>query len=62
MKAVVIPRHGGLDVLGLTDAADPQIAANEVLVRVRACVLNHLDLWAPSELRGRQFGKIVLEI
>jgi NADPH:quinone reductase-like Zn-dependent oxidoreductase len=55
MKAVVIPRHGGPEVLGLTDVADPQIAANEVLVRVRACALNHLDLWVRNGLPGIHF-------
>ncbi len=45
MKAVVFHQHGGPDVLKYTDAPDPTIRANEVLVRVKACALNHLDLW-----------------
>jgi len=45
MKAVVFHQHGGPDVLKYTDAPDPTIRANEVLVRVEACALNHLDLW-----------------
>ena len=45
MKAVVFHQHGGPDVLRYTDAPDPAIRANEVLVRVKACALNHLDLW-----------------
>jgi NADPH:quinone reductase-like Zn-dependent oxidoreductase len=46
MKAVRFHEHGGLDVLKYEDAPDPAIGANEVLVKVRACALNHLDLWA----------------
>ena len=45
MKAVRFHGHGGADVLRFEDAPDPQAAAGEVIVRVRACALNHLDLW-----------------
>jgi len=45
MKAVVFHQHGAPDVLKYIDAPDPVIRANEVLVRVKACALNHLDLW-----------------
>jgi NADPH:quinone reductase-like Zn-dependent oxidoreductase len=55
MKAVVIPRHGGPDVLELRDVAQPAPGAGEVLVRVRACALNHLDLWSRKGIAGVQF-------
>jgi NADPH:quinone reductase-like Zn-dependent oxidoreductase len=45
MKAVRFHEHGSIDVLKYEDAPDPKIEANEVLVKVRACALNHLDLW-----------------
>ena len=45
MKAVRFHEHGGLDVLKYEDAPQPKIGPNEVLVRVKACALNHLDLW-----------------
>jgi NADPH:quinone reductase-like Zn-dependent oxidoreductase len=45
MKAILFYKHGGPEVLQYTDAPTPSIRANEVLVRVRACALNHLDLW-----------------
>src|SRR5256885_8598194 len=45
MKGIVFHQHGGPEVLKYTDAPDPTIRPNEVLVRVRACALNHLDLW-----------------
>jgi NADPH:quinone reductase-like Zn-dependent oxidoreductase len=52
MKAVIFEQHGGPDVLKLAEVADPQIKANEVLVEVRACALNHLDVWARNGLPG----------
>src|SRR3984893_9452262 len=45
MKAIRFHRHGGAEVLKYEDAAVPAVRANEVLVRVKACALNHLDLW-----------------
>lgn len=52
MKAVVFNRHGGPEVLEYTDAPDPTIKANEVLVEVKACALNHLDVWVRGGLPG----------
>jgi NADPH:quinone reductase-like Zn-dependent oxidoreductase len=37
--------HGGPEVLTYEEAPDPEPRAGQVLVRVRACALNHLDLW-----------------
>src|SRR5947208_13934765 len=45
MKAIVFHRHGGPEVLKYADAPEPALRANDVLVRVKACALNHLDLW-----------------
>jgi NADPH:quinone reductase-like Zn-dependent oxidoreductase len=52
MKAIVFQQHGGPEVLQYTDAPVPAVRANEVLVRVRACALNHLDLWVRGGLPG----------
>src|SRR5688572_21856129 len=52
VKAVVFAEHGGPEVLRYTDALDPSIRANEVLVEVRACALNHLDVWVRGGLPG----------
>jgi NADPH:quinone reductase-like Zn-dependent oxidoreductase len=52
MKAVVFNQHGGPEVLEYTDAPVPTIKANEVLVEVKACALNHLDVWARAGLPG----------
>src|SRR3954465_6071728 len=45
VKAVRFHQHGGPDVLRYEDAPDPELAPGEVLIRVRACALNHLDIW-----------------
>jgi NADPH:quinone reductase-like Zn-dependent oxidoreductase len=45
MRAVVIREHGGPEVLKSEEIADPVVAPGEVLVRVRAVALNHLDVW-----------------
>ena len=50
MKAIVFDQHGGPEVLRYTDVPEPAIRANDVLVRVRACALNHLDLWVRGGL------------
>ncbi|MFS8086354.1 MAG: alcohol dehydrogenase catalytic domain-containing protein, partial [Acidobacteriota bacterium] len=52
MKAVIFLQHGGPDVLEFTEVADPQTKANEVLIEVRACALNHLDVWVRGGLPG----------
>ena len=52
MKAVIFNQHGGPEVLQLAEVPDPQIKANEVLIEVRACALNHLDVWVRNGLPG----------
>lgn len=50
MKVSRIHQCGGPDVIRYEDAEVPRAKANEVLVRVRACSLNHLDLWVRGGL------------
>jgi 2-desacetyl-2-hydroxyethyl bacteriochlorophyllide A dehydrogenase len=45
MKAVIFREHGGTHKLSYEDFATPTIGPKEVLVRVKACALNHLDIW-----------------
>jgi NADPH:quinone reductase-like Zn-dependent oxidoreductase len=52
MKAITFNQHGGPAVLEFVEAPTPSIKPNEVLVEVRACALNHLDVWARRGLPG----------
>ena len=52
MKAVVFERFGGPEVLEYRDVPDPTPRADEALIEVKACGINHLDLWVRSGLRG----------
>ena len=52
MKAAIFRQHGGPEVLEYADVPEPQIRANEVLVEVKACALNHLDMFARGGLPG----------
>ena len=52
MKAIVFSEYGGPEVLRYAEVREPEIGADGVLVRVRACALNHLDLWVRRGLPG----------
>src|SRR5260370_10623469 len=67
MKAVVITKPGGPEVLEIREVATPQPSAEEVLVRVHAAGLNRADLLqrqgkypappdAPQEIPGLEFA------
>lgn len=52
MKAMVFHEHGGPDVLVMGEVDDPVPGAGEVLVDVRACALNHLDIFVRRGIPG----------
>jgi NADPH:quinone reductase-like Zn-dependent oxidoreductase len=52
MKAVFFEKHGGPEVLEYGTLKDPVLDANDVLVGVKACALNHLDIWVREGLPG----------
>jgi NADPH:quinone reductase-like Zn-dependent oxidoreductase len=45
MRAAIFHEFGGPDVIRIEDVEQPKPGAGEVLLEVRACALNHLDLW-----------------
>jgi zinc-binding alcohol dehydrogenase/oxidoreductase len=60
VKAIVIHRDGGPEVLRYEDVPDPVPGPGEVLISLRAASLNHLDLWVrkglPSVPKPRILG------
>src|SRR5881296_2439236 len=60
MRAVRIHEDGGPEVLRYEEAPDPVAGPGEVLVRIRAASLNHLDVWVrkglPSVPKPRILG------
>jgi NADPH:quinone reductase-like Zn-dependent oxidoreductase len=60
VKAIRIHEDGGPEVLRYEDAPDPEPGPDDVLIRLRAASLNHLDLWVrkglPSVPKPRILG------
>ena len=52
MKAVRIHQFGGPEVLTYEDVPDPKPRKDQVLIRVRACSVNHLDIFVRGGLPG----------
>jgi len=59
MKAARIHQFGGPEVLTYEDIPDPVTRKDQVLVRVKACSLNHLDLWVRKGLPGVKLPHIL---
>jgi len=59
MKAVRIHQFGGPEVLTYEDIPDPILRKDQVLVRVKACSLNHLDVWVRKGLPGVKLPHIL---
>lgn len=55
MKLARIHRHGGPEALVYEDAPEPTIAPHQALIRVRACSINHLDLFVRAGIPGMTF-------
>ena len=54
MKAVRFHEFGGLEKLAYEDAPIPKIGPTEALIKVGACALNHLDIWARAGTRSER--------
>src|SRR5262245_2392240 len=70
MKAFQLIAHGTPGKFELRELPEPSPGPNEVVIRVRACGLNHLDLWTeqgelpipiplPRTLGGEVAGEII---
>src|SRR5690625_7689109 len=60
MRAAIYDEYGGPEVLRVGEVEKPTPGEGEVLVRVRAVALNHLDIWVrrglPIELELPHIG------
>lgn len=52
MHAVFFNQHGDESVLQYGTLPDPQVSAGQVLIQIKACALNHLDLWVRRGIPG----------
>ncbi len=59
MKAVRLHEFGGPEVLRYEDIPDAQPRKDQLLIRVKACALNHLDIWVRNGLPGVKLPHIL---
>ncbi len=59
MKAVRLHEFGSPEVLKYEDVPDPELRKDQVLIRVKACAMNHLDLWCRKGLPGVKLPHIL---
>jgi NADPH:quinone reductase-like Zn-dependent oxidoreductase len=52
VKATIFKQHGAPEVLEYTDVPEPSFRENEVVVEVKACALNHLDIFVRTGMPG----------
>jgi NADPH:quinone reductase-like Zn-dependent oxidoreductase len=55
MRAVVLDKHGGPEVLTMQEREIPKPGADEILIEVRATSINHIDVWVRKGLPGIRF-------
>ncbi len=53
LKAVIIRKHGGPEVLSYEEIPNPVPQKGHVLVRVNYCAVNHLDIWVRNGISGK---------
>jgi NADPH:quinone reductase-like Zn-dependent oxidoreductase len=59
MKAVRLHEFGGPEVLRYEGIPDAEPRKDQVLIRVKACALNHLDIWVRKGLPGVKLPHIL---
>ncbi len=55
MRAIRVAQHGGLDALELVELPDPAPGPGQIVVRMEAIALNHLDVWVRRGVPGHEF-------
>ena len=58
MRAVQIHNFGGPEVLQINDIPETSPSGNEVKVTMKACGINHLDIWVRKGLPGIELPHI----
>lgn len=56
MKAAVVHQFGGIDSVRIEQRPEPEPLKNEVLLKVKSCGLNHLDIWVRKGRAGPQLS------
>ncbi|MBT4178479.1 MAG: zinc-binding dehydrogenase [Candidatus Marinimicrobia bacterium] len=59
MKAIRIHQHGDSNTLQLESLPKPEIQSDQVLVRIKAVALNHLDIWVRKGIPGIKLPMIL---
>jgi NADPH:quinone reductase len=70
MKAIQVPKTGGVEVLTFTDVPDPKPKANEVIVRILASGVNYIDVYfregrypvTPPFILGQEASGVVSDV
>ena len=52
MKAVSIYKHGDIDSLNVVKIDKPSCPNNKLLINIKACSINHLDIWVRNGIPG----------
>ena len=52
MRALVFNQHGGPEVLEYAEVTVPTLSPTDMLVKVHACALNHLDIYVREGIPG----------
>lgn len=55
MRVAVIKQHGPPESISFEERAIPTPSESQVLIRVKACGLNHLDTWVRRGVEGHKF-------
>ena len=52
MKAIQIKEHGDTEVLNCSEIDEPVCPPNKIKIKIKACSINHLDIWVRKGIPG----------